>query len=215
MSGITKGIGKVVGSITGANQAADAQINAANQSNATNLQIYREQQQRTQPWLTAGQSGLAGLTGLAGKPIDRNATLQSYFASPEYQMMADQARNQTLRSAQATGGLGSTATGNQLASIAPQLGQNYLSMMTDQQNNMFQQLMGLSNVGLSAAGASNAAAGSYANSFGQNMAQVGAAQAGNYLANGSALTGGLGFLSGTAPAQALGSGLGNMVKGWF
>lgn len=215
MSGIAKGVGKVVGSITGANQAAKAQENAANQSNATNLQIYREQQQRLQPWLAAGQTGLAGLVGLAGKPIDRNAELQNYFSSPEYQMLSDQARNQTLRSAQATGGLGSTATGNQLSSIAPQLGQNYLSMMTDQQNNMYQQLMGLSNVGLSAAGASNAAAGNYANSYGQNMSQIGAAQAGNYLANGNALTQGLGFLSGTSAGQAFGTGVGNMVKSWF
>lgn len=215
MSGITKGIGKVIGSITGANQAAEAQENAANQSNATNLQIYREQQQRLQPWLTAGQTGLAGLTGIAGKPIDRNASLQSYFASPEYQQLANQARYQGLNAAEATGGLGSTATGNMLSSIAPQLGQNYLNMMTDQQNNMYQQLMGLSNVGLSAAGASNAAAGNYANSYGQNMSQIGAAQAGNYLANGSALTGGLGFLSGTSAGQALGTGVGNIVKSWF
>ncbi|MEI7219126.1 DNA transfer protein [Pectobacterium carotovorum] len=215
MSGIAKGIGNIVGSITGANQAADAQVNAANQSNATNLQIYREQQDRLKPWLTAGQTGLSGLTGIAGKPIDRNASLQSYFASPEYQQLANQARYQGLNAAEATGGLGSTATGNMLSSIAPQLGQNYLNMMTDQQNNMYQQLMGLSNVGLTAAGASNAAAGNYSNSYANNMSQIGAAQAKNYLANGNALTGGLGFLSGTDAGQAFGAGVGNIVKSWF
>lgn len=215
MSGITKGIGNIVGSITGANQAADAQNNAANQSNATNLQIYREQQEILLPWLTAGQTGLAGLQGIAGKPIDRNALLTNYFNSPEYQQLSDQARYQGLNAAEATGGLGSTATGNMLSSIAPQLGQNYLNMMTDQQNNMYQQLMGLSNVGLSAAGASNAAAGNYANSYGDNMAQIGAAKAGNYLANGNALTSGLGFLSGTSAGQQFGTGIGNIVKSWF
>ncbi|AOI31134.1 hypothetical protein BFQ28_15360 [Citrobacter freundii] len=178
MSGITKGIGNIVGSITGANQAADAQKNAANQSNATNLQIYREQQERLLPWLTAGQTGLAGLQGIAGKPIDRNALLTNYFNSPEYQQLSDQARYQGLNAAEATGGLGSTAAGNMLSSIAPQLGQNYLNMMTDQQNNMYQQLMGLSNVGLSAAGANNAAAGDYSNAYGNNMAQIGASKAG-------------------------------------
>jgi len=215
MSGITKGIGKVVGSITGANQAADAQKDAANQSNATNLQIYREQQARLSPWLTAGQTGLAGLQDIAGQPIDRNALLTSYFNSPEYQQLSSQARYQGLNAAEATGGLGSTATGNMLSSIAPQLGQNYLNMMTDQQNNMYQQLMGLSNVGLSAAGASNAAAGSYANSYGENMSQIGAAKAGNYLANGNSLTSGLGFLSGTSAGSAIGSGITGLIKGLF
>lgn len=215
MGGIAKGIGNVIGSITGANQAADAQKDAANQSNATNLQIYREQQARLQPWLNAGQTGLAGLQGIAGKPINRNALLANYFNSPEYQQLSGQARYQGLNAAEATGGLGSTATGNMLSSIAPQLGQNYLNMMTDQQNNMYQQLMGLSNVGLSAAGASNAAAGNYANSYGDNMAQIGAAKAGGYLANGNALTSGLGFLSGTSAGQQFGTGVGNIVKGWF
>lgn len=215
MSGIGKGIGKVIGSVTGANAAADAQVKAANQANSTNLQIYREQQARLQPWLNAGQTGLTGLMGIAGQPIDRNALLANYFNSPEYQQLSDQARYQGLGAAEATGGLGSTATGNMLASIAPQLGQNYLGMMTDQQNNMYQQLMGLSNVGLSAAGASNAAAGNYANSYGEQASQIGAARAGNYLANGNALTQGLGYLSGTSAVQGLGNSLVGSLKGLF
>lgn len=196
MGGIASGIGNIIGSITGANQAADAQTNAANQTNATNWQIYQEQQKRTQPWLTAGEGALSGLSEIAGNPIDRNKLLSDYYQSPEYSQMANQSRYNQLASSEATGGLGSTATSNGLASIAPQLGQNYLSMMTDQQNNMYNQLMGLSNVGLSAAGASNAAAGTYANNYGQSMGQIGAAQAGNALANGNALTQGLGFLGG-------------------
>lgn len=215
MGGIAKGIGSIVGSITGANQAADAQTNAANASNENAWRIYQDQKQTLAPFLTAGQGGLQGLTGIAGKPIDRNASLSQYFSSPEYQMLANQARYQQLAGSEATGGLGSTATANGLASIAPQLGQNYLGMMTDQQNNMYNQLLGLTNVGLSAGGATNAAAGQYANSYAQNMGQVGAAQAGNSLANGGALTQGLGFLAGSGAGQALGTGLGNIVKSWF
>lgn len=204
MSGIGKAIGSVVGGITGSNAAADAQVKAANQSNQTSWNIYQDQVNRLAPFLSAGQTALTGLQGIAGQPIDRNASLAQYFASPEYQMMNDQARNGILRSAQATGGLGSTATGNLLSSIAPQLGQNYLNMMTDQQNNMYSQLMGLTNVGLSAGGATNAAAGNYANSYGQNMGQIGAARAGqalagfNTLANGAAayFTGGKSLMGG-------------------
>ncbi|AUZ69926.1 MULTISPECIES: DNA transfer protein [Citrobacter freundii complex] len=219
MGGIAKGIGNAVGSvvggITGSNKAADAQVSAAKDSNQMAWNIYQDQKKTNQPFLNAGLTGLTGLQGIAGKPIDRNASLAEYYASPEYKMLSDQARYQGLTAAEATGGLGSTATGNMLSSIAPQLGQNYLNMMTDQQNNMYQQLMGLSNVGLSAAGVSNAAAGSYANSYGDNMAQIGAAKAGNYLANGNALTSGLGFLSGTSAGQQFGTGIGNIVKSWF
>lgn len=196
MGGIAKGIGKVVGSITGANQAAEAQTNAANSANDNAWRIYQDQTGRLEDFLSAGKGALQGLTGLAGQPIDRNASLSQYFNSPEYQMLANQGRYQQLAGSEATGGLGSSATANGLASIAPQLGQNYLSMMTDQQNNMYNQLLGLSNVGLSAGGASNAAAGQYSNSYAQNMGQIGAAKAGNALANGQMVTQGLGFLAG-------------------
>lgn len=178
MSFVGKALNSVVGGITGANKAADAQIGAAKDSNQMSWNIYQDQKKTNQPFLQAGLQGLTGLQGIAGQPIDRNQQLSQYFASPEYQMMSDQARYQGLNAAEATGGLGSTATGNMLSSIAPQLGQNYLSMMTDQQNNMYGQLLGLSNIGLSAAGANNAAAGNYSNAYGQNMQQIGASRAG-------------------------------------
>ena len=200
MSGIAKGIGNavggIVGGITGSNKAANAQVSAAKDANQMAWNIYQDQKKTNQPFLNAGLTGLTGLQGIAGKPIDRNASLAEYYASPEYQMLSDQARYQSLNAAEATGGLGSTATGNMLASIAPQLGQNYLSMLTDQRNNMYGQLLGLTNVGLSAAGANNAAAGNYSNTYGQNQNQIGAARAGNALANGQVITQGLGFLGG-------------------
>lgn len=186
MGGIGKTIGKVVGGITGANAAADAQVSAANAANDTNYKIYQEQVQRMAPFFDAGQTALAGLQGLVN---DRQGTLNNFYNSGEYQGLANQARYQQLAAAEATGGLGSTATSNGLASIAPQLGQNYL-------NSQYNNLLGLTNVGLNAGGAQNAAAGNYATSYGQNMSQIGAAQAGNYLANGQAVTQGLGFLAG-------------------
>lgn len=42
----------------------------------------------------------------------------------------------SLAAAEATGGLGSTATGNQLAAIAPTLGQNWLSGQMNNYNNL-------------------------------------------------------------------------------
>lgn len=215
MGGIAKGIGNVVGSITGANQAADAQVSASRDANSNAWNIYQDQKKTLAPFLSAGQNGLSGLVGLAGIPIDREGLLNQYYNGQEFNDMANQARYQQLASAEATGGLGSTATANGLGSIAPQLAQNYLSMMTDQQNNMYSQLMGLTNVGLNAGGASNAAAGQYANSYTNNMNQIGASKAGLSLANGNALTQGLGFLAGSSPASALGNGLSGIVKSWF
>ncbi|HHR6017786.1 DNA transfer protein [Providencia rettgeri] len=215
MGGIASGIGKVVGSITGANQAADAQVSASRDANNNAWNIYQDQKKTLAPFLSAGQNGLSGLVGLAGIPIDREGLLNQYYKGQEFNDMANQARYQQLASAEAMGGLGSTATANGLGSIAPQLAQNYLSMMTDQQNNMYSQLMGLTNVGLNAGGASNAAAGQYANSYTNNMNQIGASKAGLSLANGNALTQGLGFLAGSSPASALGNGLSGIVKSWF
>lgn len=196
MGGIASGIGNIVGSITGSNQAADAQVNAAKSSNETAWNIYQDQKKTLAPFLSAGQGGLSGLIGLAGVPIDREKLLGQYYNGQEFNDMANQSRYQLLNSAEATGGLGSSATSNGLSSIAPQLGQNYLGMMTDQQKNMYSQLLGLTNVGLNAGGATNAAAGEYSNTFGGNANQIGAARAGQSLANGNTLTQGLGFLGG-------------------
>lgn len=215
MSGIGKSIGNIVGGITGANAASGAQVNAANQSNAAALQVYNDQKQRLQPFLDAGKSALPGLQAIAGQPIDRTSLLSGYLGSDEFSQLANQARYQTLASAEATGGLGSTATANGLAAIAPQLGQNYLNSMTDQQNNMYSQLMGLSNLGVNSASAANAAGNAYSNAAQNNYSAIGAAQAGNSLANGNALTSGLGFLSGTSLGSKLGNGLTGLISGLF
>lgn len=186
MSGIAKGIGKVVGSITGANDAAKAQTNASNQSNATALQIFNQQQQKLSPFVQSGQSYLQGLNGLLN---NRAGTLNDYYNSAEYQGLANQARYQNLQAAEATGGLGSTAISNQLAAIAPQLGQAYL-------NDRYNQLLGGVNIGLGAAAGTNAAAGNYSSQVQSNLQNIGSAQAGKYLANGNTITQGLGFLAG-------------------
>ncbi|MBT0729513.1 hypothetical protein [Rosenbergiella nectarea] len=294
MGGIAKGIGKVVGSVTGSNAAAKAQTNAANQSNATALQIYNQQQTTLHPFLQTGLGGLQGLSMAAQNSPDAaqigaqnqaysqlqsaigsqsqtsasqasaqnqafnnlqgmtgingmGSFLNDYYNSAAYNQQANQARYQQLAAAEATGGLGASATSNQLASIAPSLGQqaynqqlqantnlyglanqaaqqnisNYSGLFNTAQsanNNQYSQLLGLTNVGLSAGGATNAAAGEYSSAAQNNLNQIGAAKAGNLIANGSALlglaglgaglySGGLGFGSG---ASAASSGLGGL-----
>lgn len=165
ISGIGGAVSGVIGGI-GAHKAAKQQQKYQDKAMGQQREGYQNAVDWVSPYEQAGQSALAGLQGIAGKPIDRNQLLAGYFQSPEYKMMADQARYQSLNAAEATGGLGSTATNNQLASIAPMLGQNYLSDMTNQQQNMYAQLLGLSGLGAESANA----LGNYAIGQGNTMA---------------------------------------------
>lgn len=165
ISGIGGAVSGVIGGI-GAHKAAKQQQKYQDKAMGQQREGYQNAVDWVSPYEQAGQSALAGLQGIAGKPIDRNQLLAGYFQSPEYKMMADQARYQSLNAAEATGGLGSTATSNQLASIAPMLGQNYLADMTNQQQNMYAQLLGLSGLGAESANA----LGNYAIGQGNTMA---------------------------------------------
>lgn len=80
---------------------------------------------------------IAGSTPLAEQYVNQLQNLSSlegqgqalnqYYNSQQYKDLAGQARYQSLAAAEATGGLGSTATSNQLATISPTLGQSWLS----------------------------------------------------------------------------------------
>lgn len=150
ISGIAGGVSSILGGI-GANKAAKQQQQYQDKAMDQQKQGYATATNWLSPYEAAGQSGLAGLQGIAGQPIDRNQLLSDYFNSQEYQSQANQARYQQLAGAEATGGLGSTATSNGLATIAPTLGQNYLADMTNQQQNIYSQLLGLSGMGAESA----------------------------------------------------------------
>lgn len=169
MGGAISGSGAAVSSVIGgigAHKAAKQQQKYQDKAMNQAREGYQNAVNWVSPYEQAGQSALAGLQSTAGVPIDRNQLLADYFNSPEYRQMANQARYQSLSAAEATGGLGSTATSNQLASIAPTLGQNYLSDMTNQQQSMYAQLMSLSGLGAESANA----LGNYAIGQGNTMA---------------------------------------------
>ncbi|WP_039031986.1 hypothetical protein [Leclercia adecarboxylata] len=136
---------------------------------------------------------LQGLSTLEGQ----NAALNGYYGSDQFKGMADQLRYQALNSAEATGGLGSTATTNSLATIAPQLGQNWLSgQMNNYQN--------LANIGLGALTGQSNAGQSYAN----NMSQLYQQQANAAAANANQPSGTQRFLGGAMAGAAAGSAAG-------
>lgn len=165
ISGVGNAVSGVIGGI-GANKAAKQQQKYQDKAMDQSREGYQNAVNWVSPYQEAGQSALAGLQAIAGQPINRGQLLSDYFKSAEYRQLADQARYQGLNAAEATGGLGSTSTGNMLSSIAPTLGQNYLADMTNQQQNMYAQLMGLAGLGAESANA----LGNYAIGQGNTMA---------------------------------------------
>lgn len=169
MGGAISGAGAAVSSVIGgigAQKAGKTQQEYQDKAMGASRQSYNDAVNWLTPYQDAGQSALTGLQALAGQPLDRNSLLNDYFNSQEYAQLANQSQYQSLANAEATGGLGSTATSNQLSSIAPALGQNYINDMTNQQQNMYSQLMGLAGVGLNSANA----LGNYAIGQGNTMA---------------------------------------------
>lgn len=166
---------------------------------ATKLQ--REQwqtvMQNLAPFTPLAQQGISQLQNLS--TLGGQATaLNQYYNSDQYKALADQARYQSLASAEATGGLGSTATSNQLASIAPQLGQNWLGgQMNNYQN--------LANIGLGALAGQANAGQSYANNAGQQYQQLAGLQAANANRPSQTQQFATGALTGAATGAAIGS----------
>lgn len=128
--------------------------------------------------------------------------LNDYYNSQQYKDLAGQARYQNLAAAEATGGLGSTATSNQLSAIAPTLGQQWLSgQMNNYQN--------LANIGLGALQGQANAGQTYANNMSQisqQSAALAAANANRPSAMQSAIGGGAsGAIAGAGLAKLIGS----------
>lgn len=171
MGGAISGSGAAVSSVIGgigARKAGKQQAKAQDEAMARQREGYNSAVDWLSPYQNAGEQSLEGLQAIAGQPIDRNSLLSDYFNSPEYSQLANQARYQSLQGAEATGGLGSTAAANSLASIAPTLGQNYLTSMTEQQQNMYGQLLNLANMGVNSANA----LGNFATGNANNLAAM-------------------------------------------
>ncbi|MGO2336973.1 DNA transfer protein [Providencia sp.] len=176
-------------------------------------------------------NGLDPFTPLAGQYINKLQNLASpegqaqalngYYNSQQFNDYANQARYQNLAGAEAMGGLGSTATSNSLASIAPMLGENWLGGQMNNYNN-------LANIGLGALQGQANAGQNYANNAGQLSQQSAALAAANAnrpsgfqnaisgAAGGAMMGGGLATLLGTSTPWGAGIGAGvGLLGGLF
>lgn len=177
----------------GGDGGAGAQAKATQKGIDLQREMWQTNMQNLAPFTPLAQqyvSQLQGLSTLQGQ----GQALNDYYNSQQYKDLAGQARYQSLMSAEATGGLGSTATGNQLAAIAPTLGQNWLSgQMNNYQN--------LANIGLGALTGQANAGQNYAN----NASQLYQQQANAAAANANRPSAGQKFLGGAATGAAAGS----------
>lgn len=183
----------------GGDGGAGAQADATKKGIELQREMWQTNMQNLAPFTPLAEQyvqQLQGLSTLGGQ----GQALNDYYNSQQFKDMASQARYQSLNAAEATGGLGSTATGNQLASIAPTLGQNWLSgQMNNYQN--------LANIGLGALTGQANAGQTYAN----NMSQLYQQQANAAAANANRPSGLQSALGGAASGAALGTAI---MPGW-
>ncbi|MDF7270693.1 DNA transfer protein [Proteus mirabilis] len=189
----------------GGDGGAGAQADATREATALQREIWQTTMNNLAPFTPMAQQYVGQMQNLSTLEGQGNA-LNQYYNSQQFNDLANQARYQQLAGAEAMGGLGSTATSNQLASIAPMLGQSWLS---DQMNNY----QNLANIGLGALQGQANAGQNYANNTGQLLQQNAAAQAA--AANRpsgmqQAITGGLG---GATAGMAIGGPWGAAIGG--
>ncbi len=194
-----KHLNKAVYQKGGGDGGAGAQAKATQKGIDLQREMWQTNMQNLAPFTPLAQqyvSQLQGLSTLQGQ----GQALKDYYNSQQYKDLAGQARYQSLMSAEATGGLGSTATGNQLAAIAPTLGQNWLSgQMNNYQN--------LANIGLGALTGQANAGQNYAN----NASQLYQQQANAAAANANRPSGLQSALGGAATGAAIGT---SIMPGW-
>ncbi|MHA1045327.1 DNA transfer protein [Enterobacter hormaechei subsp. steigerwaltii] len=183
----------------GGDGGAGAQADATKKGIELQREMWQTNMQNLAPFTPLAQQYVSQLQNLSTLQGQQSA-LNSYYGSKQYQDLANQARYQSLNAAEATGGLGSTATSNQLATIAPTLGQNWISgQMNNYQN--------LANIGLGALTGQATAGQNYAN----NASQLYQQQANAAAANANRPSGLQTALGGAASGAAIGT---SIMPGW-
>lgn len=164
-----------------AGRASDAQIRAAEIAAEEQRRQFDKVQELLNPYVNAGTGALTGqqdLLGLNGLEAQQNA-ISNINNSAEMQTYLQQGENAILQNASATGGLRGGNTQAALGQFRPQL----LNQMINQR---YSNLGGLTALGQNAAAGVGNAGMQSAGNIGNIMQQMGAAQAGNYLAQGQA-----------------------------
>ncbi|MDP7775910.1 hypothetical protein QWI49_12205 [Acinetobacter nosocomialis] len=194
-------LGSVLGSreqSKAAGKAADAQVQAAQLGIDESRRQFDALQASMLPFMNAGTGALSGqqdLLGLNGAD-KQQAAIDAINNSQAMQTYMQQGENAILQNASATGGLRGGNTQSALSQFRPQL----LNQLINQQ---YSNLGGLTALGQNAAAGVGNAGMQTAGNISNLLQQSGAAQAGNYLAQGrntanmySGLAGAIGNIAG-------------------
>lgn len=167
-----------------ADKAAGAQSKSADAGIAEQDKQFEAVKQLLQPYVTAGNSGIAGQQDLLGtNGADAQAkAIAALQASPQYQSQLAAGNNNILQNASATGNLRGGNTQGALAQFAPQL-------LSQTINDQYGRLGSMASLGENAAAGTGNAALATGNQITNLLQQQGAAQAGGYLAQGKAQAG--------------------------
>ena len=176
----------------GGDGGAGAQAKAQQQAIDLQRDQWNTVMNNLKPYADVGLPALQQLQGLM--TLDgQNKAANDFFGSELYKTQADQARYQNLNAAEATGGLGSTATANQLSAIGPQLFNSWLGGQ-------------MQNYGNAASGQATAGQ-NFANNTGQLLQGLGSIRAGQAQQPSSLSRG----ISGAATGAMTGAALGSVV----
>jgi len=189
-----------------ASDAADAQAQASANAQALQAQQFQQLQANQAPYMAAGgnaltalQQGLGlapGSTGAIGQgSLNAPFSQQAFQASPAYQFELQQGLQSAQNAASRIGGLG----GNQLLALQQQ-GQGLAQMdyqqqlqnYMGQQNQRYNQLADVANLGQNAAAGVGQAGQNYANAAGNLMTGSASAQGAAGIAGANAITGAIG-----------------------
>ena len=188
-------VSDIVGGIFGTDDAADAQVESAQQGIDLQKQMFDQMQQNLSPFMQFGVGMLPQLQ-MAMQPLDSDQLMADYLKSGEYAMLSDQARQKQAAQNEAMRLMGSSAGANAMAAITPQLATQYMGRKTAEHQDQYNRLANAVNMGLNAASGTGQAGMNMASQAAGLMQQQGAARAG----------------SAVAPMQNL-LGLGGMVMG--
>lgn len=184
MSSIGNAIGKVVGGITGASQAAEG-AEKAGKTQAAYAQAGIDEERRQfdelvkllSPYVQAGTGAISAqqdILGLGGASRQQQA-ISGLEQSPIFQALARQGETSILQNAAATGGLRGGNTQAALAQFRP-------ALLNQQIQQQLSNLGGLTSIGQASAAGQAASGMQSAGAIGNLLGQQGAARAGGQIA---------------------------------
>lgn len=196
--------GAVVGGIMqgdAASSAADTQANAANRATDSQEKMFQQMVKNQQPYMDAGTSALATLNGQLGSlnaPIN-NTNWQQYM-DPGYQFQLQQGAQAINNLNASQNGALSGAAQKSLINYNQQMANtaynNAFNQYQTQNQNIYNRLAGLAQLGQNAASNTGMAGAGMASGIANTITGAGNAQAAGIMGSANAISGGLNNASG-------------------